>query len=111
MKIQTVISIGKHKVKIPQKFPGKLIERRIMHYIKEIADEEGIPVEKELEKIWNISIMITPLSENQYVIYGVLWFDNDYIVMEPLIQFDEDYTDLEVWMEERWDAIVAKMKR
>ena len=108
MKIQTVITIGKHQLKIPQKFPGKLLERRIMYYIKEFADEEDITVEEELEQIWDISLMIRQLTENRYVIYAVFWFKDDYIVMKPLIKYDEDYTDLEVWMEELWDADVAK---
>ena len=109
MKIQTTISIGKHQLKIPQKFPGKLLERKIMQYIKEFAEEEDITVEEELEKITDISIMIKQYNENNFIIYAVFWFNDDYILMKPLIKYNENYTDLEVWMEELWDAIGAKI--
>ena len=110
MKIQTTITIDKHKIKIPAKFPKGLIERRIMMIIKELAQEEGITVKDELEKIEDISLMIRQIDEDLYGIFVAIWLDDGYLIVKPLIKYSDDYTNIAAWMELLWFADVAKYK-
>ena len=94
MKIQSTITIDKHKLKIPAKFPDKLIERRIMMYLKKFAAEDEKTVEELLDEIKEISLMIRPLDDDLYAIYVAFWYKDGYLIMKPLLKYSDDYTDI-----------------